>query len=120
MAEATIKPSAAELHVGLADYVPSIRDLVDRVIAMAGKPPTDMVDTMATESGAALTRLTVVESEGTDPDRFLRSWDIIGRASPAALTEAQYQRFLHGDHPETVDSTVNPFGLYGSDVLADH
>lgn len=116
MAEVTIKRSAADLHVGSADSVPSIGDLVDRIIAISGQTPTELVDTMATESGGTLARLTVVESQRVDPDRFLRSWDSIGRASPAALTGAQYQRFLQGDHPITGDSTVQPFDLYGADV----
>jgi hypothetical protein len=90
--------------------------LVDRVIAITGATPTDLVDLMATEAGGALARVAVVEAEGTDPDRFLRSWDSIGHASRGELTGAQYQRSLQGDHPLAAESTVQPFALYGAGI----
>lgn len=120
MEDDSIKRSAADLHVGSVDSVPSIGDLFGRITAIAAKAPTDLVDSVATESGATLACLTVVESQSVDPDRFLRSWDSIGRASPVALTDSQYQQFLRGDHPVTVDSTVQHFDLYGADVPGNH
>lgn len=116
MAEVTIKRSAADLHIGSPDRAPSIQELVDRVIAIAGATPTDLVDFMATVAGGALARVAVVEAEGTDPDRFLRSWNSIGHASPCELTGTQYQRFLQGDYPLAAESTVQAFALYGAGI----
>ena len=114
------KRSAAELHVGSSERSPAIQDLVDRVVALANLSATDVSDLMDTEKGTELARLDVVELEGADPESYLRPWDSIERASPAPLTDPQYDRFLRGEHPvATVELKIEPLELYGANVEAE-
>lgn len=109
------KRSAAELFVGTSERSPAIQDLVDRVVAPAHLSATDVSDVMDTEQGTELARL-----EGSDPVSYLRPWDSIGRASPAPLTDAQYARFLRGEHPvATVEPKIEPIELYGANAESE-
>ena len=109
--------SAAELHIGSSERSPALKDLVDRIVAIARMSATDLNLLMGTEQGADIARLDIVENEGADPENYLRSWDSIGRASPAALSGTQYDVFLRGENPTVVpEQKIEPLELYVPDL----
>jgi hypothetical protein len=112
-----IKQSADELHVGPAGQSPAPKDVVDRIFAIAKMSATELTELMGTEQGNDLARLPIVEVEGAPPESYLRPWDSIGRASPTALTDNQYDRFLRGEYPtSSIERTDQPIEIYGADL----
>ena len=109
------KPLSDNLHVGTAERAPALADLVDRIVAIAKMSATDLATLMGTEEGASIARLDIVEAEGVAPESYLRPWNSIGRASPAALTESQYDKFLTGENPlAAVERKSEPLEIYGA------
>jgi hypothetical protein len=83
----------------------SMQAVLERISKIAALSPTELSAAMSTEQGSEIARF---ESEPVEPEGLLRPWNSIGRASPLALSEPQYERFLAGEHPIAGTS-----GLYG-------
>lgn len=78
---------------------------------------TDLAVLLGTDQGKDIARLNIVEDVGVTPDRYLRAWDSIGRASPIALTEQQYDRFLQGENPTiSIEPKSHEIEIYGADL----
>lgn len=108
--------SRADSGVPLPDLAPHkvgdqgmpLDELLRRIQAMARMSPTELAERMDSEEGSQIADF---DSEEIDPDSLVRDWDQIGRATPRALEEAQYQAFLQGLHPS--EATTE---LYGGDL----
>jgi hypothetical protein len=117
MTKFTFHRALPELHLQqgpTAEGSPVIADVVDRVVALAKLSATELAALMGSEEGPDFASLEVTELTGVAPERFLRSWDSIGRASPSALNDQQYDAFLRGENPlaETVIE-IDTSEIYG-------
>jgi hypothetical protein len=65
-----------------------------RVWALAQMDPTTVADILGGNEGIALPDVTPSKLA---PEQLLRPWDSVVRASPEALTDRQYKKFLQGD-----------------------
>jgi hypothetical protein len=85
----------------------SLDALVNRVREIAALSPTEFAERMGNEETSEIGQL--YAERNVEPRSLLRSWDKIGRASSAPLSDQAYARFLNGQHPDvTVDE------LYGA------
>ena len=111
------KTLIADLSFASAPAVPVVHELVERVVAMAKLSPTDLAAAMGTDHGAEIVRLDLDAAcldAGTAPDDYLRPWASIGRADAGTLTDAQYGRFMLGEHPDAADTERTALELYGA------
>jgi hypothetical protein len=93
-----------------ADAVP-LTGVIARIKYLASLEPTELATKMDTEEGATLAQ---VETEPVELKSLLRPWNAIRRASPAQLTDEQYDAFLKGEHPIADDGE-----LYGAHLQSD-
>ena len=74
----------------------SLEEVLARITKIANMSPTDLSTRMSTKEGSEIAHF---ETERIEPSTLLHAWDAVGHASPAELTEEQYDTFLRGQHP---------------------
>jgi len=111
--------AADKIGIDTDQQAPVLSSLVERIVTLASFSETEISDLMQTEEGHRLVRLQVVDLDGDDPDRFASDWDSVAVATPGPLTDAEYQRMLHGggEPSETEDSA--PLDLFGAHIEED-
>jgi len=65
-----------------------------RVWALAQMDPTTVADILGGDEGIPLPE---VSPSNLAPEKLLRPWESVVRASPEALTDRQYEKFLQGE-----------------------
>jgi hypothetical protein len=86
-------PTAETRYIAFADLVRAVKYL-------STLSPTDAAALMGTEDGPRVAKVELATASGAPAPSGLRSWDSVGRASPKALTDTEYDRFLNGEHPK--------------------
>ncbi len=113
------KRAAAELQIDTPERGVAMRDIVERVVALAKHSETDISNLMQTEAGERLVSLNVADLEDGDPDRYSSDWDSVVLAAPEPLTDAEYaQRVLLGEDPKATDDAKS-VELYGAGIKID-
>jgi len=85
--------SEREGHRTPAEEV-TLEMLSRRVWALAQMDPTTVADILGGDEGIPLPD---VSPSNLAPEKLLRPWDSVVRASPEALTDRQYKKFLQGE-----------------------
>ena len=112
------KRAAAELHIDTAERGAAVRDVLERVVALAKHSETDVSNLMQTEAGQRLVSLNVADLEDGDPDRYSSDWDSVVLATPGPLTDAEYERVLLGEDRKAMGD-IHPVELYGASIKID-
>jgi hypothetical protein len=109
------KRAAAELQIDTTEPGAVVRDILERVVALAKRSETDVSDLMQTEAGQRLISLNVADLEDGDPDRYSSDWDSVVLATPEPLTETEYGRVLRGED-RNASGGDHPVELYGARI----
>ena len=112
------KRAAAELQIDTAGPGAVVRDVLERVVALAKHSETDVSSLMQTEAGQRLVSLNVADLEDGDPDRYSSDWDSVVLATPGPLTDAEYERVLLGEDRKAMGD-IHPVELYGASIKID-
>ena len=113
------KRAAADFQIDTEERGAVMRDLLERIVALAKHSETDVGNLMQTEAGQRLVNLNVADLEDGDVDRYSSDWDSVVLATSGPLTDADYeQRVLLGENPKaTVDA--QSVALYGAHICID-
>jgi hypothetical protein len=112
------KRAAAEFQIDTAERGAVVRDVLERVVALAKESETDISNLMQTEAGQRLVSLNVADLEDGDPESYSSDWDSVVLATPEPLTNAEYERVLLGDD-RNATGDVHPVELYGARIKID-
>jgi hypothetical protein len=109
------KRAAAELDIDTAERGSVVRDVLERVVALAKHSETDVSNLMQTAEGQRLVSLNVADMEDGDPDRYSSDWDSVVLATPEPLTDAEHERVLLGED-RNATGDFHPVELYGARI----